>query len=177
MVTLASSAKYLSEKGLSVKSVSDSRLFVQREGDRTIDLKGVDHAYTISSWEYAPGPGEDDFRLTVATLDESLLITWCYYFAKPVEISGWVIPIHRRPFWSLPKLQFRLANAAHVTSEQFEGVREQRRRRALAEPGAKGIGLKSAEQAQFILAGAHSSSGHSLLVRRDLEEAYVVTNA
>jgi len=177
IVTLASSAKYLSEKGLSVKCVSENRLFVQREGDRTIDLVEEDHVYKVCSWEYAPGPGEDDFSLTVATLDEALLVTWCYFFATPIEISGWVVPIHRRPYWSLAKLQSRLANASHVTRPQSETVREERRRRALEHSGAKTFGLAFAERAQFILAGVHSVSGDSFLVRRDLEEAYVVTNA
>lgn len=176
-MTLASSAKYLSEKGLSVKCVSGSRLFVQREGDRTIDLVEEDQVYKVRSWECAPGPGEDDFSLTVPTLGEALLVTWCYFFATPIEISGWVIPVHRRPYWSLSKLQYRLANASHVTRPQFEAVGEERRRRALETPAAKGFGLAFAEQAQFILAGVHSASGDSLLVRRDLEEAYVVTNA
>ncbi|MCW5650052.1 MAG: hypothetical protein KIS62_09920 [Ramlibacter sp.] len=176
-MTLASSAKYLSEKGLSVRRVSENRLFVHREGDRAIELVETERVYTVCSWEYVPGPGEDDFSVTVATLDEALLVTWCYFFATPIEISGWVLPIHRRPHWSLARLQYRLNNASHVTRPQFETVSEERRRRALEQPGAKGYGLAFAEQAQFILAGVHGASGDSFLVRRDLEEAYVVTNA
>lgn len=175
MSTLETSAKYLSEKGLQTTVVSSERLSVSREGDRTIDLARTDAGYQVSSWENVPGPGEEDFRLVVPTLDEALLITWCYYFSKNIEIANWELPLHRRPYWALPKLQFKLANAGHVSSRQFEAIRESRRQRALSDPTMKPFGLAFAERTQFIVAGTHCQSGALLFLRRDMEEAYVVT--
>jgi hypothetical protein len=172
--TLETSAKYLSEAGLRVKVVSPKRLYVDREGDRVIDLEKTDAGYEVSSWEYAPGPGEEDFLLAVPALDEALLMTWCYYFSRDVEIAGWKLALHRRPYWSLPKLQYRLANAAHVSSDQLAAIKESRCQRALSDPKKKPFGLAFAEFTQFIVAGKHSESGALLLLRRDMEEAYVV---
>jgi hypothetical protein len=177
MSTLETSAKYLSEKGLSVKVVSSERLFVHRESDRVMDLAKTDAGYKVSSWEYAPGPGEEDFRLTIPTLDETLLVAWCYYFAKSIEIAGWELPIHRRPYWGLPKLQYRLENAPHITAAQLESIRQEGRQRVLADPTEKGIGLAFAEHTQFIVAGTHTQSKSRLFLRRDMEEGYVVADA
>lgn len=177
MSTLGASAKYLSEKGLSVTVVSSERLHVCRAADRAVDVAKTVSGYTISSWEHVPGPGEDDFSLMVAALDDALLIIWGYYFAKNIEISGWQLPVHRRPYWRLPHLQYRLANASRITATQFEIIREERRRRALADPADQGVGLAFAERTQFVLAGAHDQSGSRLFLRRDMEEGYVVADA
>lgn len=174
MSTLEASSKYLSEKGLRVTVVSPERLYVNRDGDRTIDLAKGDAGYNISSWECAPGPGEEDFRLVVPTLDEALLITWCYYFSRNVEITGWQLPLHRRPYWVLPKLQYKLANAAHISSDQLEAIKESRRQRASRDPRMEPFGVAFAELTQFIVAGRHRESGALLHLRRDMEEAYVV---
>jgi hypothetical protein len=177
MSTLEASAKYLTENGLSVKVVSSERLYVHREDDRTMDVAKTDGGYRVSSWEYAPGPGTEDFRLVIPTLDETLLVVWCYYFAKSIEIAGWQLPIHRRPYWRLSKLQFRLAHASHITAAQLEVIQEERRRRALADPSERGMGLAFADRTQFILAGTHAQSRGRLLLRRDMEEGYVVADA
>ena len=67
MSTIETSAKYLSEKGLSVKVVSSERLYIHREGDRTMDLAKTEDGYKVRSWEYVPGPGEEDFSIIVPT--------------------------------------------------------------------------------------------------------------
>lgn len=172
MSFLESSAKYLSEKGLNVEVLSPDKLRVQWEADRLVDVSTTDAGYRVSSWECTPGPGEDDFLIVVPSLDDTLLIVWCYYFAKNIQLSGWDVPLHRRPGWSLAKLQYRLMNASYVSASQFEIVRETRRQ---SEP----VGVESiwayAERTQFIAAGRHCKSGDTFLLRRDMEEGYVVS--
>jgi hypothetical protein len=177
MSKLESSAKYLAEKGLVVQIVSSERLFVHREGDGTIDLLTCDAGYQVRSWDTVPGPGEDDFSVTIPTLNATLLVTWCYFLAQNIEIAGWSLPIHRRPYWNLPELQFRLANAAHITAIQLESIREERRQRALSDPKEKEVGLALAERTQFILAGTHAHTKNQFFLRRDMEEGYVVAAA
>ncbi len=141
-----------------------------------MDVAKTDAGYRVSSWEYAPGPGEEDFRLIVPALDETLLVVWCYYFAKNIEIAGWELPIHRRPYWQLSQLQYRLANATHITATQLECIRQERRQRALEDPTERGVGLSFAEHTQFIVAGFHAQSRNRLFLRRDMEEGYVVSD-
>jgi hypothetical protein len=109
MSSLENSVKHLTERGLVVTVLSPDRLHVRREGDRTIELASAAGGYRISSWDCVPGPGKDDFLLTVPTVDALLLIAWCYYFAKSIEIDGWELPLHRRPYWNLSKLHYVVA--------------------------------------------------------------------
>ncbi|MEY4563553.1 MAG: hypothetical protein RLZZ618_2830 [Pseudomonadota bacterium] len=176
MNQLHTAAKYLAERGLTVEVISSTQLSVRRQGDRSLDISQSETGYTVSSWECTPGPGDDDFIVTLRTLEEALLVAWNYCFAQSIEISGWKVPLHRRPDWSLPKLQYRLANAALVSTAQLDVVRDTRRRRALADPAQREVGLALAERTQFLLAGVHAGSGDKLYLRRDMEEAYVVKN-
>lgn len=172
MSFLESSAKYLSEKGLNVEVRSPDKLRVQREGDRLVDVSATDAGYRVSSWECTPGPGEDDFLIVVPSLDDTLLIVWCYYFAKNIQLSGWDVPLHRRPDWSLAKLQYRLTCASHVSAAQFDVVREARRQ---SEPVGVENRWACAQRTQFIAAGRHCKSGDMFFLRRDMEEGYVVS--
>ena len=109
-----------------------------------------------------------------AVLDEALLAIWCFYFAKPIEIDGWVVPLHKRPFWTLSKFQYRLANLSHLSASQFERIKETRLRRSLQRVGKAEGGLKLAEVSQFLMCKSSRFSNVKLMVRRDLEEAYIV---
>lgn len=168
--------KYLAEKGIEVNQISEQCFTCGFAQDIAVELTKKDENYRLESWQTIPGPGEDDFAVTYSTLDEALLAVWCFYFAKPVEINAWVVPMHRRPFWALSKLQYRLANLAHISEAQFEAIKETRHRRSL--PGGRQpvLGLKLADSSQFLGCSHVSDANLRLMVRRDLEEAYIVSS-
>lgn len=175
---MKTAAKYLAEKGIEVIQTSEQCLMCGFAQDVAVELTKKDENYCVESTsEKMPGPGEDDFAVTYSTLDEALLAVWCFYFAKPVEINAWVIPMHRRPFWALSKLQYRLANLAHISEAQFEAIKETRHRRSLQSlPRGKPIGgLELAARSQFLGCSHVSDANLRLTIRRDLEEAYVVS--
>ncbi len=78
------------------------------------------------------------------------------------------------------KLAYRIANAIHVTQRQFEITAEQRRGNLLGFGSfAGGLPLSedryaTALRSQFIACSSASASSRTLMVRRDVEEAYVV---
>ncbi len=167
--------KYLAEKGVEVTQISEQCFTCGFAQDVAVELTKKDENYRLESWQTIPGPGEDDFSVTYSTLDEALLAVWCFYFAKPIEINAWVIPMHRRPFWALSKLQYRLANLAHISEAQFEAIKETRHRRSWSEGRQSVLGLKLAGSSQFLGCSHVSDVNLRLMVRRDLEEAYVVS--
>ncbi|WP_115526503.1 MULTISPECIES: hypothetical protein [Xanthomonas] len=173
--TFTASAKYLVERGLQVAQRSETALVVGIQGDRTLELLQLADGYRMSSWACAPGPGEDDFICPFATLDALLLASWCFYFAKPIEISGWQISLHRRPYWSIAKLQYRLADLAHVTEHQMQSIKETRQRQSVSMATGTLSNAVSLGAHSFILAGTREDEAVRLLLRRDLEEGYVVS--
>lgn len=170
--SLKSSAKYLSEHGIAVHVYAEGHISCQRNGDNALEVSGTTtDRFVIVSWEYCPGPGPDDFRVTFKTLDEVLLAVWSFYFAKPVVVNGWIIPLHRRPYWDLPRLQYRLANAHHIDLAAFQAIEELRCQRAYASPP----GPAAAEFTQFLPCQHRTEIDRSLMLKRDLEKAYVVS--
>jgi hypothetical protein len=125
-MSLSSSMKYLSERGVVVTEISPDRFSLHVEGNRHSTLAESSEGILFSCWDSAPGPGKDDFLVSFVELDDALLAVWYFYFGEPVRLGEWLVPIHRHPYWSLGKLAYRIANAIHVTSRQFETTEEQR---------------------------------------------------
>lgn len=173
--SLQSSVKYLEERGIAVNVYSETNISCQRTGDITLSVSGTTKdGFVLVSWECCPGPGPDDFRVRFKTLDEILLAVWSFYFAKPVIVNGWIIPLHRRPYWDLPRLQYRLANVSHIDAVAFKAIEDLRRQRVALSPQTPAIGLVAAECIQFLPCQHQTRIDHSLMLRRDLEEGYVV---
>jgi hypothetical protein len=179
---LASSIKYLSERGVTAKEMSPNRYSLHVEGKRYSTLDEASEGYHFRCWDYAPGPGKDDFSVAFSELDDALLAVWYFYFGEPVQVTEWKVPMHQQPNWLLGKLAYRIANAVHVSSIQFEATEESRGADLVAftssaggRPPSEGryaIALRS----QFIACPSASTDSHTLMLRRDLEEAYVVTD-
>lgn len=172
-MSLSSSVKYLSERGVSVERVWTNRYSLRVEGRRQSTLEERDGLYAFSCWECTPGPGPADFSVAFADLNEALLAIWYFYFGEPVRIGEWQIPMHSNPDWSLGQVAFRIASAFHVTRAQFEAIAEARRDRfagTLCE-GRYEVAMRS----QFIACPSALEPSHTLMLRRDLEEAYLVT--
>ena len=165
---------YLAEKGIEITQIAEQSFLCRLPGELAIEFSQQKDNYFLKSWEKIPGPGQDDFMVGYAVLDEALLAIWCFYFAKPIEIDGWVVPLHKRPFWTLSKFQYRLANLAHLSESQFERIKQTRLRRSLQRVNKAEFGLKLAEISQFLICKSVSHSNLKLMVRRDLEEAYIV---
>lgn len=179
-MSLSSSMKYLSERGVVVTEISPDRFSLHVEGNRHSTLAESSKGILFSCWYYAPGPGKDDFLVTFGELDDALLAVWYFYFGEPVRLGEWHVPIHRHPYWSLGKIAYRIANAIHVTSRQFEVTAELRRGDLLEFRSSAGGGPLSEDRyatalrSQFIACSSASPSSRTLMLRRDLEEAYVV---
>jgi len=179
-MSLSSSMKYLSERGVVVTEISPNRFSLHVEGNRHSILAESSEGFLFSCWDCAPGPGKGDFLATFSELDEALLAVWYFYFGEPVRVGEWHVSIHRHPNWSLGKLAYRIANAIHITSRQFEVTAEQRRGDLIA-VGSSAAGRSLSEDryakalgSQFIACSSASLSSRTLMLRRDLEEAYVV---
>jgi len=178
--------KYLSERGIATKETSPNRFSIHVEGKRHSTLEEKFESFLFTCWDFVPGPAKDDFHVAFGELDDALLAVWYFYFGGPVRVGGWDLSMHQHPNWSLGKLAYRIANAFHVTSSQFEGIAEsrrtQRRRDLNALPSSDGSRLLSdsryatALRSQFIACSSASMASHILMLRRDLEEAYVVEN-
>jgi len=182
-MTLAASIKYLAERGVSARETSPNRFSLHVEGKRYSTLDEISDGYLFRCWDYAPGPGKDDFSVEFGQLDDALLAVWYFYFGEPVHVNGWKVPMHQQPDWSLGKLAYRIANALHVSSNQFEALEESRRADFLtAFTTSSGNRLPSegryatALRSQFIACPSTSMDLRTLMLRRDLEEAYVVGN-
>ncbi len=172
--------KYLSERGVAVTEMSPDRFSLHVEGKRHSILEEGFEGFLFSCWDYAPGPGKDDFRVAFGELDDALLAVWYFYFGEPVRVSEWHVSMHQHPNWSLGKLAYRIANAIHVNSRQFEVTAELRRGDLIAFASSAGGQPLSAGRyatalrSQFIACSSASTSSQTLMLRRDLEEAYVV---
>lgn len=167
--------KSLTERGMEVSVlIPNERLRVWKEEGDTLEMNRLASRWTVVRWDCVPGPGPDDFHAEYATLDEALLSIWNFFFGQPIVIGDWVVPIHRRPFWTLGRLQYRLANLVHVSQSAFDAIAEQRRLRARTSPKKEPGFAYQAEVSQFLRCDHVSGSVLRLMVRRDLEEAYVV---
>jgi hypothetical protein len=182
MTILESAAKSLAERGLGIHWRNYDCFSCHKEDDISIDLMLYQGRYCLRCLEDCPGPGEVNFFVTYDDLDEASLAAWNFYFAKPIQIDGWIVPMHRQPYWKLPQLQYRLANAMHVTSSRFQAIREKRVGDCLAAPklNMQRTGLEDRSEAsdrQIFIRNAHASDPSIVLqIRRDMEEAYIVQN-
>jgi hypothetical protein len=118
-----------------------------------------------------------DFSVEYGTLDEALLVTWNYFFGQAVVIGGWSFDLHKHPYWSLEKLQYRLANLVHVNDTAFAAIEEQRC--YASTNGFPGLRPRAEDRERwlawsFVRCNPASSRDICLMMRRDLEEAYVV---
>jgi len=176
-MTLSSSIKYLAERGIAITEISANRYVLHVEGKRSSSLEQGPNGFLFSCWDCAPGPGPDDFRTAFGVLDDALLAAWYFYFGQAVGVDGWCIPMHQHPYWSLNRLAYRIANAIHLTSDQFEVMEESRQRdrmsRATAGLPPSDGRYAAALRSQFVACPSATSSD-TLMLRRDLEEAYVV---
>jgi hypothetical protein len=174
MESLASAIKYLAERGIDVSPYSDNRFFCKRDGAPNVTLTATAEGFEFTYWDGCPGPAPDDFAVHYRLLDDVLLAVWCFFFAKPVVIDGWMIPLHRRPEWSLPTVQYRLANAVTIDIVRFQAIKNDRLRRASLNLQDKQIGLLHAQTTQFLAFAHQTRTDFWLMLRRDLEEGYVV---
>lgn len=171
-----SATKVLKDRGLETSIVTpNERLRVWRESADLLDISRFNTGWRVERWEHVPGPGPDDFSVAFATLDETLLAVWGYFFGKPISIDGWIIPMHRRPFWTLGRVQYCLANVVHVGPAAFDAIRERREQRARGVAGKKEPGrADQAAASQFLRCDHVSEPNLGLMLRRDLEEGYVI---
>jgi hypothetical protein len=174
MESLATAAKYLTERGISVSFYSEDRLYCKRDGAHGTTITASAEGFGFTCWEGCPGPAPDDFMVQYQFLDEVLLAVWCFYFAKPVMIDEWLVPLHRRPYWSLPTVQYRLANATTIDNVRFQAIKDDRRRRASLNLQNKQIGLVHAKTTQFLACAHQTRTDIWLMLRRDLSEGFVV---
>jgi hypothetical protein len=174
MESIETSIKYLAERGLAVSKLSTHRYSLSRQGEDALALLNEEGEYWVERWDYAPGPGPDDFRWCAPSLDDALLVCWAYFFGAPIVLNGWVLHLHRYPFWPLAKLQYRVAQAVQLSTFDFERVSEDRRSRRRTDQLGHMSGFALAETTQFLLAATRSDSPDLLYLRRDLEEAYIV---
>ncbi|RZI59638.1 MAG: hypothetical protein EOP37_10695 [Rubrivivax sp.] len=175
---LSTSIKYLSERGLTVSELSANQFALNLDGDRSSILEEVADGIRFSCWEYVPGPGPNDFHAEFKTLDAALLAVWYFYFGDPVGIGEWRVPMYRHPSWTLEKAAYRIANAISVTAAQFGRIEESRQASSaaisLAGPTPPGGRYEAALRSQFVACESASTPSRRLMMRRDLEEAYVV---
>ncbi len=184
MASLSSAAKYLAEYGLQVVLNNDTSMSCVREGDLSLDLQYIGDQFRLSHWSCTPGPGENDFQVCYQSLDEALLAVWCFYFAPTIEINGWHMPLHRRPYWQLPRVLFRMTNVTHIDAAQFESIRARRVYDAQGFPTMTMNLLKNhtesrldaANRSQFLRCWQADDSTLTLMLRRDLDEGYIVSD-
>lgn len=93
---------------------------------------------------------------------------------------GFGCPMHEQPSWSLGKVAYRIASAAHVNSDQFKVITAYRGTNWMALPSSAGGCYPSegryakALRSQFLACPSARPSAETLMLRGDLEEAYVV---
>ncbi|MFM9926873.1 hypothetical protein VLK31_28070 [Variovorax sp. H27-G14] len=175
-MSLLSSMKYLSERGITVREMSPSRYSLHVEGKRHSILEEGLEGFSFRCWESPPGPGKSDFHIAFRALDDALLAAWYFYFGQPVVVGEWHVSMHQHPNWSLGKLAYCIANASHVTDRQFETTAELRRDNSAHGRLLSDDRYARALRSQFIACPSASASLHTLMLRRDLEEAYVVND-
>ncbi len=127
-------------------------------------------------------PGRNDlppeFSVTYSTLDEALLAVRHYFHGQPVKIDGWSIPRHQRPHWSLSKLQFCIATARHLSGEKFAAhVAHLRKTAPYPYQGMTHEADKHSQyrdRIDFEEYAHHDDAQMKLMLRKDLEEGYIV---
>lgn len=177
MATLRTCAKYLSERGITVTASSDMSLCCGMHGDINLCVReSTNRGFVVENNEKrVPGVGKEDFSVSCETLDECVLIVWGFFFAKPIQIDEWLIPIHRHPYWSLAKVQYLLSSAPHVSEQQFQAIEEERTERLLRDPRVvRGGSMDFAQKTQFFACPHRLDKGATLMLRRDLDEGYFV---
>lgn len=181
-MSLATSIKHVIERGVTAEEISPNRYSLHVGGKRYSTLSQKSEGYIFSSWDCTPGPSRDDFSITFSDLDSTLLAVWYFYFGDPVQVAGWKVPMYQQPSWSLGKVAYRIASAVHVNAAQFAAIAEARGRELTA-PGSSTGGNVSLEsryaialRSQFIACPSAAKDTTTLMLRRDLEEAYVVAD-
>jgi len=182
MTSLSSTIKYLAERGITAKERLPGRLQCYVAEDDVIDLDSTEDGYRLRHWMYVPGPGPDDFSVMFASLDEALLALWYYLLGTPTLMGGWAVPFHRQPGWTLSRVAFVTTVAPRLNELQFERIAEQRQQEVYGEYRESGSQPNSgtnsryakAMRSQFIRCAPADGGPHVLMLRRDLEEAYIV---
>lgn len=181
-MSLGTSIKYVIERGVTAEEISPNRYSLHVGGKRYSTLSHASEGYIFSFWDCTPGPGKDDFSITFSDLDSTLLAVWYFYFGDPVQVAEWKVPMHQQPSWSLGKVAYRIASAVHLNSAQFDAIAEARGRELIAPVSSTGgsVALESryaiALRSQFIACPSAATEATTLMLRRDLEEAYLVAD-
>ncbi len=130
--------------------------------------------WVFSSWECAPGPCLDDFISTYSELAPAVEAVVQYHIGGPTLLGPWVVPLHRHPELRLEHVRRALTDAITVSSDTFAAIADRRTKQIFGNYRFGADRWTWALQCQFLPIAHITAAHHTLYLRRDAQESYVV---
>ena len=158
------------------------------EGNTTIklsDRRGLlyfeNNLWVFRVWDFTPGPGPDDFAYGCRDLDRAVDAALNFYQGEPTPIGDWLVPLHRHPYLDLEAVRIVINDAKPIAEAVFNELKKERSAQFTGDDRRGHLGQmqsvtpQAIMRQQFIQCLPRISANLSLYLRRDAEEAYVVT--
>ena len=133
-------------------------------------------------WDHVPGPGPDDFAYGYEDLDRAVDAVLDYYQGEPTRIGVWWVPLHRHPYLDIDAVRHCVNEAKRLTVTAFHDLTQDRAAKFAAEDKSNSSGdevtlarPQAVMRLQFIECPSLTHARRMLHLRRDAEEAYIVT--
>lgn len=103
-----------------ITTMGESAVTVYSDVSRVYPHEGT---WRFERWLSTPGPGPDDIVYEATSLSDAIEVAIRFYCGTPLEIEGWVFPIHRHPEWDPNLIREAYANAHTLTSGEWQDIR------------------------------------------------------
>jgi hypothetical protein len=194
LVVISGNGIYRIFKPVQEHEVGDEFNFIGWSGDspesnttiKLSDRRGLlyleNDLWVFRVWDYTPGPGPDDFAYGYQELDHAVNAALNFYQGEPTSIGDWLVPLHRHPYLEIDTVRHMVGAAKTIPENAFGDLKKERLAKFSAENKANSAhgSLTVARpeammRLQFIECPSVTDARRTLFLRRDAEEAYVVS--
>lgn len=122
-------------------------------------------------------PDLHERRWTCATWAQVVDVAVRFFTGAAQIIEPWVIPLHQHPDWHARAVQKAIREAVHISTTDFAAIIERRQQRLAGRYFESWTWWERAQWTQFFTFSHRTDPRYRLYIRRDAQEAYIVSDA
>jgi hypothetical protein len=151
--------------------------------DRRGLLYFENNLWVFRVWDHIPGPGPDDFAYGYQDLNRAVDAALTFYEGEATQIGDWLVPLHRHPYLNVDAVRAVINDAKPIAEAVFNDLNKERSTQIAADdrrghPGQmQAVTPQALMRQQFIQCNPLNPAQATLFLRRDAEEAYLLTPA